>query len=293
MNKVKKCKVKTQLQKSLKMFAPSFSPSGSHTHLAQTTKFDAIMDNRFNKICWKHEFHKTRIRRGLYDKITKQIEYEPCPECIVEKEQKEKEEILKLEAESNRIAKETHELHLKKINSILRRKAKEIQLDEKAANAELAQKAEENRLTEEAANVKLAQKAEENRLAEEAARIIKEDEIAAALLKTENLYLQKEEIRISEENLLLKEAVQHITDHETTKMSKKFGTKFWNKISIIPRPQNIGPDAPFPSTDFYWYLYIPAFLIAAPFVATSIVIEDATNHIIVTQKARKVLLHRL
>ena len=139
------------------MFAPSFSPSGSHTHLAQTTKFDAIMDNKFNKICWKHEFHKTRIRRGLYDKITKQIEYEPCPECIVEKEQKEKEEILKLEAESNRIAKETHELYRKKLNNVFESKAKEIYL------------------------------------AEEAARIVKDDEKAELLLKAENLRIYNEE----------------------------------------------------------------------------------------------------
>ena len=139
------------------MFAPSFSPSGSHTHLAQTTKFDAIMDNKFNKICWKHEFHKTRIRRGLYDKITKQIEYEPCPECIVEKEQKEKEEILKLEAERNRIAKETHELYRKKLNNVFESKAKEIYLGE------------------------------------EAARIVKDDEKAELLLKAENLRIYNEE----------------------------------------------------------------------------------------------------
>lgn len=139
------------------MFAPSFSPSGSHTHLAQTTKFDAIMDNKFNKICWKHEFHKTRIRRGLYDKITKQIEYEPCPECIVEKEQKEKEEILKLEAERNRIAKEAHELYRKKLNNVFESKAKEIYL------------------------------------AEEAARIVKDDEKAELLLKAENLRIYNEE----------------------------------------------------------------------------------------------------
>ena len=141
------------------MFAPSLciSPSGSHTHLAQTTKYDAIMDNKSNKICWNHEFHKTRIRRGLYDKITKQIEYEPCPECIVEKEQKEKEEILKLEAESNRIAKETHELYRKKLNNVFESKAKEIYL------------------------------------AEEAARIVKDDEKAELLLKAENLRIYNEE----------------------------------------------------------------------------------------------------
>ena len=139
------------------MFAPTFSPSGPHTHLAQTTKFDAIMNNKSNKICWKHEFHKTRIRRGLYDKITKQIEYEPCPECIVEKEQKEKEEILKLEAERNRIAKETHELYRKKLNIVFENKTKEIYL------------------------------------AEEAARIVKDDEKAELLLKAENLRIYNEE----------------------------------------------------------------------------------------------------
>jgi len=182
------------------MFAPSFSPSGSHTHLPQTTKYDAIMDNKFNKICWKHEFHKTSIRRGLYDKITKQIEYEPCPECIVEKEQKEKEEILKLEAESNRIAKETFELNLKKLNSVLRREAKEVQLAEKLANAELARQARENRLAKETfelnrkkLNSVFESKAKEIYLAEEAARIVKDDEKAELLLKIENLRIHNEE----------------------------------------------------------------------------------------------------
>ena len=113
---------------------------------AGTTKWDALKQNKYNKICTvdgHHFFHRPRLNGGFLHKLETPI-YGPCVYCVADEASNRIKHAYKFyairlarRAENIRLAQETHNLYLEKLNDVYEYKYREFQLAAEAAQREI------------------------------------------------------------------------------------------------------------------------------------------------------------